>query len=80
MKLPEFNKKPKESVAQCEINEDVIKVSKWYIPGMAVGFSSPKLKLHVSDGFEFMKDNQDAFDLIMGWHGGTVVSTAASQY
>ncbi|XP_048471042.1 spermidine synthase isoform X3 [Rhincodon typus] len=54
-----------ESVAQCEIDEDVIKVSKQYLPGMAVGFSSPKLKLHVGDGFEFMKENQDAFDVII---------------
>ncbi|GCB75157.1 hypothetical protein scyTo_0018183, partial [Scyliorhinus torazame] len=54
-----------ESVAQCEIDEDVIKVSKQYLPGMAVGFSSPKLKLHVGDGFEFMKVNQDAFDVII---------------
>ncbi|XP_067826749.1 spermidine synthase [Heptranchias perlo] len=54
-----------ESVAQCEIDEDVIKVSKQYLPGMAVGFSSQKLKLHVGDGFEFMKENQDAFDVII---------------
>ncbi|XP_048417567.1 spermidine synthase [Stegostoma tigrinum] len=54
-----------ESVAQCEIDEDVIKVSKQYLPGMAVGFSSSKLKLHVGDGFEFMKENQDAFDVII---------------
>lgn len=32
---------------------------------MAVGFSSSKLTLHVGDGFEFMKQNQDAFDVII---------------
>lgn len=32
---------------------------------MAVGYSSPKLTLHVGDGFEFMKQNQDAFDVII---------------
>lgn len=32
---------------------------------MAKGFSSPKLTLHVGDGFEFMKQNQDAFDVII---------------
>lgn len=32
---------------------------------MATGFFSPKLTLHVGDGFEFMKQNQDAFDIII---------------
>ena len=36
-----------------------------FLPGMAVGFSSLKLTLHVGDGFEFMKQNQDAFDVII---------------
>lgn len=54
-----------ESVVMCEIDEDVINVSKKYLPGMAKGFFSPKLTLHVGDGFEFMKQNQDAFDIII---------------
>ncbi|XP_076019591.1 spermidine synthase [Genypterus blacodes] len=54
-----------ESVVQCEIDEDVINVSKQYLPGMAKGFFSPKLTLNVGDGFEFMKQNQDAFDVII---------------
>lgn len=40
-------------------------MSKKYLPGMAKGFFSPKLTLHVGDGFEFMKKNQDAFDVII---------------
>ena len=32
---------------------------------MAKGFFSPKLTLNVGDGFEFMKQNQDAFDVII---------------
>uniref|UniRef100_A0A3Q1HIF8 Spermidine synthase n=1 Tax=Acanthochromis polyacanthus TaxID=80966 RepID=A0A3Q1HIF8_9TELE len=54
-----------ESVILCEIDEDVINVSKKYLPGMAKGFFSPKLTLHIGDGFEFMKQNQDAFDIII---------------
>ncbi|XP_063804756.1 spermidine synthase isoform X2 [Pseudophryne corroboree] len=54
-----------ESVVQCEIDEEVINVSKQYLPGMAMGYSSPKLTLHVGDGFQFMKQNQDAFDVIL---------------
>lgn len=40
-------------------------MSKKYLPGMAKGFFSPKLILNVGDGFEFMKQNQDAFDVII---------------
>uniref|UniRef100_A0A8C5Q0U1 Spermidine synthase n=1 Tax=Leptobrachium leishanense TaxID=445787 RepID=A0A8C5Q0U1_9ANUR len=54
-----------ESVVQCEIDQEVIDVSKKYLPGMAVGYASPKLTLHVGDGFQFMKQNQDAFDIII---------------
>ncbi|XP_053704720.1 spermidine synthase isoform X2 [Synchiropus splendidus] len=54
-----------ESVVLCEIDEDVINVSKKFLPAMAKGFFDPKLSLHVGDGFEFMKKNQDAFDIII---------------
>ncbi|KAM9299193.1 spermidine synthase [Gastrophryne carolinensis] len=54
-----------ESVVQCEIDGEVINASKKYLPSMAVGYSSPKLTLHVGDGFQFMKQNQDAFDVII---------------
>uniref|UniRef100_A0A2K6LDV6 PABS domain-containing protein n=1 Tax=Rhinopithecus bieti TaxID=61621 RepID=A0A2K6LDV6_RHIBE len=54
-----------ESVVQCEIDEDVIQVSKKFLPGMATGYSSSKLTLHVGDSFELMKQNQDAFDVII---------------
>uniref|UniRef100_A0A3B5KGY4 Spermidine synthase n=1 Tax=Takifugu rubripes TaxID=31033 RepID=A0A3B5KGY4_TAKRU len=54
-----------ESVVLCEIDEDVINVSKKFLPGMAKGFFSPKLTLHVGDGFEFMKQNNNAFDVII---------------
>ncbi|XP_061690186.1 spermidine synthase isoform X1 [Syngnathoides biaculeatus] len=64
--LREVVKNPQvESVVLCEIDEDVIDVSKKFLPGMAKGFFSPKLTLHVGDGFEFMKQNQDAFDVII---------------
>lgn len=46
-------------------SQDVIQVSKKFLPSMAIGYSSSKLTLHVGDGFEFMKQNQDAFDVII---------------
>lgn len=54
-----------ESVIQCEIDEKVVEVSKRYLPFMAEGFKSPKLQLHIGDGFEFVKQHQDEFDVII---------------
>lgn len=54
---------------------------------MAVGYSSSKLTLHVGDGFEFMKQNQDAFDVIitdssdpMGKQGGCPGPSSSLQF
>lgn len=48
-----------------EIDAKVIEVSKKYLPFMAVGFNSEKLTLHVGDGFEFLKNHQETFDVII---------------
>ncbi|KAJ1961793.1 putrescine aminopropyltransferase, partial [Dimargaris xerosporica] len=54
-----------EEVVLCEIDEAVIRVCKKYLPAMAVGFKHPKVKVHVGDGFEYMKRNTDTFDVII---------------
>jgi len=54
-----------ESIVQCEIDDRVIELSKKYLPFMASGFDSPKLTLHVGDGFEFMGKHQNEFDVII---------------
>jgi len=54
-----------ETVVQCEIDDRVIEVSKEYLPFMASGFESPKLVLHVGDGFEFMGKHKNEFDVII---------------
>ena len=43
----------------------VIDVSKKYLPHMSSGFASPKLTLHIGDGFDFMKKHQNEFDVII---------------
>ena len=43
----------------------VIEVSKKYLPFMAKGFESPKLHVHVGDGFQFVKEHQAQFDVII---------------
>ncbi|KAI5632368.1 spermine/spermidine synthase domain-containing protein [Phthorimaea operculella] len=62
----EVAKHPKvKQIVQVEIDAKVIEVSKKYLPFMAVGFDSPKLTLHVGDGFEFMKNHSSEFDVII---------------
>lgn len=54
-----------ESIVLCEIDEKVIEVSKKYLPKMACGFSSPKLTQFIGDGFEYMKEHENEFDVII---------------
>lgn len=54
-----------ESIVLCEIDEKVIEVSKQYLPKMACGFSSSKLTQFIGDGFEYMKEHVNEFDVII---------------
>lgn len=62
----ELDKHPSvKRVVMCEIDEKVIEVSKTYLPKLAKGFESAKLELHIGDGFEFMKNHKNEFDVII---------------
>lgn len=50
---------------QVEIDEKVIETSKKFLPTLSVGFSSPKLTLLITDGFEYMKQHSNEFDVII---------------
>jgi len=54
-----------EEVTICEIDEAVIRLSKEHLPNMAVGFSHPMVTIHIGDGFPFLKDKQNTFDVII---------------
>lgn len=43
----------------------VIRLSKQYLPGMSAAFKHPKVKVHVGDGFKFLDDYKDTFDVII---------------
>ena len=49
----------------CDIDEAVIRLSKQYLPAMSIGFQHPNVTTHVGDGFEFLKQHEDAFDVII---------------
>lgn len=62
----EVVKHPKvKQVYQVEIDGRVVDLSKKYLPFMACGFDSPKMNLTIGDGFEFMKNHQAEFDVII---------------
>ncbi|TMW46433.1 hypothetical protein DOY81_008488 [Sarcophaga bullata] len=52
-------------VHQVEIDERVVELSKQYLPNMSSGFNSPKVKLTIGDGFEYMKNHKHEFDVII---------------
>jgi len=54
-----------EEIHQVEIDDRVVELSKKYLPNMAKGFSNPKLKLTIGDGFEYMKNHKNMFDVII---------------
>ncbi|KAI1301710.1 Spermidine synthase [Halotydeus destructor] len=54
-----------EKVVQCEIDEAVVRVSKQFLPFMACGFDSPKLELIIDDGYKYVLDHKEDFDVII---------------
>lgn len=49
----------------CEIDADVIKRSKEWLPYAAVGYEDPKVTIHVGDGAAFAKDTEKAYDVVI---------------
>lgn len=49
----------------CDIDETVIEVSKKYLPNMAKAYNDPRTKVHIGDGFKFLEDYKNTFDVII---------------
>ncbi|AAS51579.2 ADL340Wp [Eremothecium gossypii ATCC 10895] len=49
----------------CDIDEAVIRVSKQYLPEMSRSYEHPKVKTHIGDGFQFLRDYPNTFDVII---------------
>lgn len=54
-----------ETAILCDIDEAVIRVSKKYLPGMSIGFQHPNVQTHIGDGFKFLADRKNEFDIII---------------
>jgi len=53
-----------DEVHLVEIDEEVVKLAKKYLPIVASSYENPKLHLHIEDGMEFVKNNKN-FDVII---------------
>lgn len=49
----------------CDIDETVIEVSKKYLPEMAKLYEDPRVKIHIGDGFKFLAEYKNQFDVIV---------------
>ena len=48
-----------------DLLQAVIRLSKKYLPGMAISYQHPKVKVHIGDGFKFLDDYKNEFDVII---------------
>ncbi|WP_051957818.1 polyamine aminopropyltransferase [Desulfobacter vibrioformis] len=49
----------------CEIDEEVIKVSKQFLPTLACGFDDPRVCVHIQDGTAFVREHPNCYDVII---------------
>jgi spermidine synthase len=53
------------SIDFCEIDEEVIKVSKQFLPFMSCGFDDPRVTVHIKDGAAFVREHPGCYDVII---------------
>lgn len=49
----------------CEIDEDVIKVCKEFLPDLACGFDDPRVNVHIADGSLYVHEHKNKYDVII---------------
>jgi len=54
-----------QTVTLCDIDGMVTEISRKFYPHLACSFEDPRAKLIVGDGFKFMEDKVDAFDVVI---------------
>ena len=64
--LRELAKHPQPEVLDlCDIDADVIKAAKEFLPEMACGFDDPRVTVHIADGSEFIREKPGYYDVII---------------
>ncbi|KAL6766345.1 SPD1 [Auxenochlorella protothecoides x Auxenochlorella symbiontica] len=55
-----------EAIHMAEIDGGVVEAAKIHFPGMAIGFSDPRVSLHICDGIKFVQDaEENTYDAII---------------
>jgi len=54
-----------EEAILCEIDADVIEVSKKFLPSLACSYSNPRVSVKIMDGNDYMHQNPGSFDVII---------------
>lgn len=54
-----------EQVVLCDIDEAVIRLSKKYLPHMASVYDDERVTVFIGDGFQFLKDHTESYDVII---------------
>lgn len=54
-----------ESIQLVEVDEEVIEVSKTYLPQIASCFEDPRVQVEIADGLRFVRKKKDCYDLII---------------
>lgn len=54
-----------EKAVLCDIDEAVPRVSKQFLPEMSAGFKDPRVTVHIGDGFKFLEEYKNSFDVII---------------
>jgi len=49
----------------CEIDEEVIKVSKQFLPNLACGFDDPRVNVMIADGSAYVQKQKNKYDVII---------------
>ena len=64
--LREAGRHPKvEQMDLCEIDGQVIDISKRFLPDMSIGFNDPRVTVHVADGSQFIAEHPGEYDVII---------------
>jgi len=53
-----------KSITLVEIDEEVVKISKEFLPFVACGFEDKRVKVYIEDGIEYIKNHKNEFDII----------------
>jgi spermidine synthase len=54
-----------DKVTLVDIDEQVMELSRIYLPFLAAGWEHPKAEVRAMNGFDFLQDKQDSFDVIL---------------